>query len=200
MPKLWAETVETHRQEVREAIQDATVALVSEQGLRAVTMSQIAEETGIGRATLYKYFPDVEAILQTWHERQIGGHLEHLIQVRDSAHTPFQRLRVVLESYAAIVHGSRTHKDSELAALLHRDGHVHAAERHLRKMVKELLATAAESGEVRSDVPPLELATFCIHALNAASSIPHQTAVNRLVQVIVDGLAPPKKPHKKPTR
>ena len=38
-------------------------------------MSQIAEQTGIGRATLYKYFPDVEAILLAWHERQVTGHL-----------------------------------------------------------------------------------------------------------------------------
>lgn len=34
-----------------------------------MTMSRIAEEIGIGRATLYKYFPDVEAILLAWHER-----------------------------------------------------------------------------------------------------------------------------------
>ena len=63
MPKLWAHTVETHRHEIREAIQDTTLALVAEQGLRSVTMSQIAELTGIGRATLYKYYSDVESIL-----------------------------------------------------------------------------------------------------------------------------------------
>ena len=71
MPKLWNETIEAHRREVRDAILDTTAALVAEHGLRSVTMSQIAEKTGIGRATLYKYFPDVEAILPAWHERQI---------------------------------------------------------------------------------------------------------------------------------
>jgi AcrR family transcriptional regulator len=67
VPKLWTETVETHRQEVREAILDATASLVQSRGLLAVTMSDIAEATGIGRATLYKYFPDVETILSAWH-------------------------------------------------------------------------------------------------------------------------------------
>jgi AcrR family transcriptional regulator len=43
--------------EVRDVIVETTAALVAEHGLRAVTMSQIAEDTGIGRATLYKYFP-----------------------------------------------------------------------------------------------------------------------------------------------
>ncbi|MGH9199575.1 MAG: TetR/AcrR family transcriptional regulator, partial [Acidimicrobiia bacterium] len=67
MPRLWSDTIQAHRREVREAILDITAKLVGEHGLRSVTMSQIAEDTGIGRATLYKYFPDVEAILSAWH-------------------------------------------------------------------------------------------------------------------------------------
>ena len=70
--------METHRQEVREAILDATASLVQSRGLLAVTMSDIAEETGIGRATLYKYFPDVETILSAWHQRQVEAHLAEL--------------------------------------------------------------------------------------------------------------------------
>jgi len=68
---------------VRDAILDSIWALVTEHGLMSVTMSQIAEETGIGRARLYKYFPDVEAILAVWHERHVAGHLEHLAELRD---------------------------------------------------------------------------------------------------------------------
>jgi AcrR family transcriptional regulator len=46
-------------------------------------MSQIAAEaSGIGRATLYKYFPDVESILRAWHERQVGAHLHQLHAAR----------------------------------------------------------------------------------------------------------------------
>ena len=52
------------------------MTLAAERGRRAVTMSPIAEETGIGRATLYKYFAGVEEILLAWHERQIIAHLE----------------------------------------------------------------------------------------------------------------------------
>src|SRR5690242_19411028 len=81
LPKLWTDTIETHRREVRDAILDPTTALAFEHGVAAVTMSRIAEETGVGRATLYKYFPDVEAILTAWHERQVASHLEQLAQV-----------------------------------------------------------------------------------------------------------------------
>lgn len=51
MPKLWNQTIEAHRRDVHDAILDTAAALVAEHGLRSVTMSQIAEQTGIGRAT-----------------------------------------------------------------------------------------------------------------------------------------------------
>src|SRR4051812_20502990 len=95
MPKLWNATIEAHRREVRDAILDATAALVREHGLSSVSMSQIAESSGIGRATLYKYFADVQAILVAWHERQVGGHLAQLVGVRDQAGDAAQRLEVV---------------------------------------------------------------------------------------------------------
>ena len=98
MPRLWDETIEAHRRAVRDAILDTTRALVTEHGLLSVTMSRIAEETGIGRATLYKYFPGVEAILLAWHERHVAGHLEHLAELRDRAGGAAERLEAVLEA------------------------------------------------------------------------------------------------------
>ena len=192
MPKLWNETIEAHRREVREAILDATAALVAECGLRSVTMSQIAQETGIGRATLYKYFPDVEAILVAWHERQITGHLEYLAKVRDQAGDAGERLEAVLEAYALISHESHGHHDAELAAFLHRGEQVARARQQLRDMIRDLLTEGAESGELRNDVAPDELASYCLHALAAASSLPSKAAVRRLVTVTLAGLRPPR--------
>jgi AcrR family transcriptional regulator len=187
VPKLWNETIEEHRRAVREATLDTTAALLAEHGLRSVTMSQIAEETGIGRATLYKYFPDVEAILVAWHERQVSGHLEYLAQVRDQTGTASERLEAVLEAYALIQH---EHHGSELAALLHRGEHVARAQQQLSGFVRELLTEGVESGHVRDDVAPAELASYCLHALNAASSLPSKAAVRRLVTVALAGLRP----------
>lgn len=193
MPKLWSATIDEHRREVREAILETTVALVADRGLLSVTMSQIAEETGIGRATLYKYFPDVEAILRAWHERKISGHLGHLGEVRDRAGGEGERLAAVLEAYALMSHEVHGHRDTELAALLHRDGQVVVAERHLRDMIRDLVAESASTGDVRDDIAPAELASYCLHALTAAGSLPSKAAVRRLVEVTLAGLRPPPK-------
>jgi AcrR family transcriptional regulator len=191
VPKLWTETIEEHRREVHDAILDATAELVAEHGVRSVTMSQIAEETGIGRATLYKYFPDVDTILFTWHERQISGHLEYLARVRDQASDPGERLEAVLEAYALISRETRGHRYNDLAAFLHRDRQIVKAQHQLRGMIRDLVAEAAKTGAVRDDIAPEELASYCLHAVTAASSLQSKTATHRLVTVILAGLQPP---------
>jgi AcrR family transcriptional regulator len=189
VPKLWNETIEEHRRAVREATLDTTAALVAEHGLRSVTMSQIAGATGIGRATLYKYFPDVAAILVAWHQRQVASHLQHLAEIRDQAGDAGARLEAVLEAYAFIQH---EHRGTELAALLHRGEHVARAQQQLREFIRKLLTEGAESGDLRGDVAPDELASYCLYALAAASSLPSKAAVRRLVSVTLAGLRPPR--------
>jgi AcrR family transcriptional regulator len=190
VPRLWNQTIEAHRREVRDAIMETTAALVAHHGLLSVTMSEIAEETGIGRATLYKYFPDVEAILLAWHERQITGHLEHLADVRDQASDRRERLEAVLEAYALIRYEAHGHHDTELAAFLHRDEQVGRAQQQVREMIRDLLTDAAGTGDVRNDVVPDELASYCLHALAAAKSLPSKAAVRRLVTLTLAGLRP----------
>lgn len=212
MPKLWRATIEGHRREVHAAILETTAALVAEHGLTSVTMSQIAEETGIGRATLYKYFPDVEAILVAWHERLVQHHLARLTEIRDRSDDPGVRLEAVLQTYAEISHErSRGHEDGELAAgshrsahagrahehprsevgaLVHRREHVARAERKLSALLRDVLREAAKAGKVRTDVAPEELARYCLHALAAASDLPSRSAVRRLVAVTLAGLRP----------
>ncbi|MEU0156131.1 TetR/AcrR family transcriptional regulator [Micromonospora fulviviridis] len=193
MPKLWTETIDAHRAAVRDAAMDAMAALVAERGLVAVTMSQIAEQAGIGRATLYKYFPDAQAVLTAWHERQITTHLDQLAAAVDPAAPAVVRLEAVLHTYAHIQHHSARHYGGELAALLHRSEHVDRAQQRLRGFVQDLIAEAVRDGDLRDDVAAEELAAYCLHALTAAGAVPLPEAVQRLVTVTLAGLAAPRR-------
>jgi AcrR family transcriptional regulator len=187
VPKLWTETVETHRQEVREAILDATGSLVHSRGLLAVTMSDIAEATGIGRATLYKYFPDVEMILSAWHQRHVAAHLAELRRIQQRTADPVARLQAVLARYADICRKRRRHGDDELAAVLHRSAEVRKLQRQLLDLISGLVAEAAAAGAVRQDVPAEELASYCVHALAAADDS-STTAIDRLLDLVWNGI------------
>jgi len=187
VPKLWNDTIETHRVAVRETVLDAAARLVAERGLAGVTMSSIATGTGIGRATLYRYFADVDGIVDAWHERAISTHVAHLVTIRDSTTGAERRLAAVLRAYAAM---SAHREVSDLAATMHRAGYVVEAQRHLHGFLSDLIQDAARSGAVRDDIAPRELAGFCLHALTAASTLPSRAAVDRLVTITLDGLRP----------
>ncbi len=188
MPRLWTETIADHRRAVHDAVLDATGVLVAEHGLASVAMSRIAERAGIGRATLYKYFPDLEAVLRAWHERQVGRHLEQLAVACDAAGSdPGRRLEAVLRAYAAF---SGQHDGSPPAASLHRVEHVGRAQARLRAFVADLLADGARSGRLRDDVPADELAEYALAALSAAAVLPDDAARERLITVVLTGLGP----------
>jgi AcrR family transcriptional regulator len=188
VPRLWTETIEEHRRAVGDAILDTTAALVAEHGLGSVTMSQIATETGIGRATLYKYFPDVEAILAAWHERHVAAHLAQLAAVRDQTNDAAERLDAVLRAYALITY--QRPRGTEIAALAHRGEGLALAQKQLHDLIHDLLVEATKTGQVRDDIAPDELTAYCLHALGAAASLPSTAAVARLVDITVAGLRP----------
>jgi hypothetical protein len=60
-------------------------------------------------------------------------------------------------------------------------------------LIRDLIAEGANSGQLRNDVAPGELASYCLHALSAASSMPSKAAVRRLVAVTLAGLRRPER-------
>jgi hypothetical protein len=164
----WAVSAETFGVTACPAADDA--ALVFEHGLRSVTMAQLAERTGIGRATT---------------------HLAQVTEARDMAGDPGRRLAVVLRTYARIAHQTRHRHDTEIGRFLHRDEHLADAQRQLHDLITSLIAEAATAGGLRDDSPPAELAAYCLHALNAAAGLPSDAAVDRLVGSTLPACAPP---------
>jgi hypothetical protein len=114
--------------------------------------------------------------------------MEHLAAVRDqAAGSPAQRLEAVLTAYALITH--ERPQGTELASLVHRGPHIAGAEQQLRGFIIEVIAAAAQAGELRGDAAPNELASYCLHALGAAGGLPTEAAVRRLVVVTMTGLS-----------
>lgn len=189
MPRLWTHTIASHRHAVRDAVLDAAAGLLAEGGSeRAVTMSALAERSGVGRATLYKYFRDVEAVLAAWHERQVAHHLAHLTGVRERAGGCWDGLAALLLAYVELTRDRHGH--GEVVGRLHRGAHVERAHSALVDLLADAVAAAVEAGEVRDDVPPVELAVFCLHALGAAAELPPD-AVERLLVVTLGALRVP---------
>lgn len=190
MPKLWDESIDGHRRAVRDAITEAAWRLAQEHGPLSLTMSQVAQAAGIGRATLYKYFADIESILVAHHARHIEDHLRVLEELRGGAGSAGSRLVRVVGAYASICF-HRGQASPEVAGLVHRGPDVADAMGHLRLVFTELVGEAAAEGSARGDVPPGELAEYCLSALRAGTEAEHPDQVDRLVGVVLDGLGCP---------
>ncbi|MFK0021107.1 hypothetical protein [Streptomyces sp. NPDC090798] len=106
------------------------------------------------RAAPCKYFPDVETVLLARHARQIGEHLDQLAEVRGQADEPVGRPEAVLEAFAPVSHASRGHRDTEVAAFLHKDRHVSEARQQLHGMIRDLAAEGVRTGDLRNDIAP----------------------------------------------
>lgn len=161
--------------------------------MRGVTMSRIAETAGIGRATLYKYFPDVDAILVAWHEERVSAHLGELQQARSRGGPPLEQLRRVLETFALMTHRWGQHSSSaQVVSVLHQGDTVTQAEQALRAMMDELVTAAMTDGTLRDDMPVEELTSFCLQTAAGAQFVPSQVAVHRLVELTMAALLPPR--------
>jgi len=75
---------------------------------------------------------------------------------------------------------------------LHREEHVVRAQQRLRVLIRDLLTEGARTRNIRDDVAPEELVSYCLSALAAAGDLPSEAAVRRLVKVTLDGLRPPR--------
>lgn len=189
MPKLWNETIETHRDAVRRAVLDAAAQLIGDQGLAGVTMSAVAQSAEIGRTTLYRYFPDVESILVVWHERQIEAHLAELERAKDSTKGVREQLEAVLHAYAFLSRSG--HGDCNVeTAWPRKGGQAGDARRNLHAFLATMIQEGADAAVFRADVASNELAAFCLHALGASANLVSDEAVVRLVKVTWDALQP----------
>lgn len=191
MPKIWSDTIEAHRREVHAAVVAAAANLVAQHGLLGVTMSRIAQDAGIGRATLYKYFPDVESILTQWHDEQITQHLDQLSRLRTSDAGPRERLASAISMLAQMSYRAGQHNPgTDLVATLHATNHVSKVDQDLRQLMLSMIEDAIQNGSVRDDIPAGEIATYCTNAAMGARHLPSLAAVQRLTELTMAGLNP----------
>ncbi|MGC8669418.1 MAG: TetR/AcrR family transcriptional regulator [Chthonomonadales bacterium] len=81
---------------MRETILDAAIRLMQRYGYRKTTMEDLAREAGIGKGTIYLYFPSKEEVALACADRANARVFRQLEEIA-SAHTPpAERLRAML--------------------------------------------------------------------------------------------------------
>ncbi|HMJ75349.1 MAG TPA: TetR/AcrR family transcriptional regulator [Iamia sp.] len=69
---------ERRKQEVRQRVLDAAIALGVERGWDTTTMDAIADRADVARATVFNHFPKKDDVVQAWTERREAEAQAHL--------------------------------------------------------------------------------------------------------------------------
>lgn len=94
--RLAASSIEAAQAARRARIRTAARALASEGGYAAVTMQDVADRAGVGRATVYRYFSSKDHLIAEVHLEQGAAILEELSAAPLVGATPAERVGEVL--------------------------------------------------------------------------------------------------------
>ena len=76
-----------------EAILDATRASVLDFGIRRTTLTDVARRAGVSRMTVYRRYPDVDAVLRDLMTREFGAAMAAIVGDLGGGRRPHPRPR-----------------------------------------------------------------------------------------------------------
>lgn len=185
MADSWQQARLEHRAQQSEAIAAVALTLILDHGVSALTMAAIAGAANISRQTLYRYYPDIDAVLVGIAEL-IASHDNHL-EARVLRHAdPSTQLDVIIRTLVqtgghdsrqvAAMRGSLPPQAREVLA------------RHEERVVR-LVADVLEAGKIdgvfRRDIEPLTDAPLILGLGGAADPSSSERALE-LVHRLVD--------------
>ncbi|MEV1169293.1 helix-turn-helix domain-containing protein [Nonomuraea sp. NPDC049784] len=153
------------------------------------SMRAIANEAGVGIATLYRHFPTREALVDAVYRDQVSrlttGARELLTQL-----DPPAALRRWMDLFGEWIATKNGMLDTLLAMIESGEiAHAHTRTELLRA-IDNILAAGRTSAELRADVPAEDIAAALIGIFTVASPPEHEAMAARLLDLLMDGLRP----------
>ncbi|MFC4060151.1 TetR/AcrR family transcriptional regulator [Planomonospora corallina] len=172
MPRISAATIGEHRAQTRDRILRAVSRLSRDQGIDAISMTDVAGEAGITRTVLYNYFPDKAALLLAFTERVTHYFIEAYERELPGDASPAERLRVFvrlqLDGLLAHPHPG----PADLSAALGPDAYQRLAEHvaPMQRILTGIIDSGVASGDFRA--PDVTATARLILAVIGAERLP----------------------------
>lgn len=105
MPRIDAPTLAEHREQRRDALLDAASSVMRESG--TVTMSAVAERTGLSRTAVYEYYRSSADLIADVLVDELAAWIDHLAEAIDGIEDPRERLVTWIRAALAYVQDGR---------------------------------------------------------------------------------------------
>ncbi|MGC9219880.1 MAG: TetR/AcrR family transcriptional regulator [Solirubrobacteraceae bacterium] len=193
----WADTLDEHRTVQRDHILTVAFELLKERGMTTMSMSAVAARAGISRATLYHYFPDMDALLSAWVGREIGASVTEMVRSARAIPDPLARIEQIVTAQTSIFSSSdhrlsAEHFESEAGSPTVRS-EVANQMAPLRELLAETLDEAHAAGLLRAELEPRLAADLVLGMLGAArrhivaGNVSAQTAAAAVIGLVRRG-------------
>lgn len=173
-----------------EAILDAAAVVLAERG-PAASMAEVADAAGVGRSTLYRYFPSRETLLAALADTALAEAGERIRQARLDAVPVEEAVARLARAFVAV--GTRYLVLVREGAAIDKE----ALKSECRAPVQALLARGQAGGELRDDLPVEWLEKLFVGTLLSGLTLAaeqgigaEETAAN-VVSLFLDGVRNP---------
>jgi AcrR family transcriptional regulator len=172
------------QQRVVDAIIDGAAEALAAQGEQA-SMAAVAAASGVARATVYRYFPNREALLAELADAGVARSEAALAAARIDEVDPHEGVRRAVRALVEV---------GDLFVALARSRHQLAGdefERRLARRLRRLLERGQEEGAIRADVPSTwlteALVGLVLSVLGARPALGREDAIAAVVGVFLHG-------------
>ena len=179
------ESVRSDARRNREKLLEVATAAFAAADGRPVTLEAIARDAGVGIGTLYRHFPNREALVEAIYRTElaeVAAAAERLLK----RHPPKTALRRWMDRYASFVAAKRGMAESLHAMFDSGAMQPNQTRDSIAGAVDLLLRAGAHDGSLRSDVQADDVVSSLI-GIFLASGSPEQTG--RLLDLLVAGVA-----------
>jgi AcrR family transcriptional regulator len=173
----------------RQRILAAAAQVFSERGLDA-TLDEVARAAGVGIGTVYRRFPDKEALIADLFRERV----DNLVTVAEdacAAPDPWQAVVSYLEYAAAAMAGDTGLRQLMMFAAYDRDQVCYARDR-MRPVISKLVERAQASGDLRGDfeATDVKMIAFMLASLAEYAAAVAPDVWRRYLAMLIDGLRP----------
>ena len=157
------------------------------------SMRAIAAEAGVGIATLYRHFPTRESLVTAIYRDQVTRLVDGARQLLAEL-PPSSALRSWMDLFGDWIATKNGMLDTLLAMI--QSGEISHTETRTQLLaaIAEILAAGRLAGDLRGDISAEDVAAGLIGIFTVARPPDHEAMANRLLDILLDGLRPPR-PH-----
>ena len=156
-------------------------------GRDAVTLEQIARDSGVGIGTLYRHFPTREALVEALYRKELGD-LCASIDPLLAAYPPDRALRAWMDGFADYVAAKREMADALRAVFATGAVTVSHAREELAAAVSAVLTTDVATRTLRDDVRPEDIVALIVGSFTATSLAGGREQLERMFDLLMDAV------------